>query len=350
MSDAQRYRRIVVPRHGGPEVLRVEDAPVAAPSPGQVRVRVLAAGVGFPDLLMREGTYPGGPRPPFTPGYDLVGVVDALGPGVQTVRVGERVAALAVYGSYVEMAYVPKAQLVPISPALDAAEAVSLVLNYTTAYQLLHRTAHAHPGERLLVHGAAGGVGSAALQLGALIGMELYGTASGPGCAQVAAAGARCIDYRREDFVRRIRALTGDGVDVVLDGIGSGVSLRSYRVLRRGGRLVLFGHLSTLVAGRRNGARVAAFYAAGAATLFAGLLPRGRRVRTFQIALLREKHPDWFRTDLAALFALLGEGKITPLIAGRLPLVEARQAHELLAGGAVHGKLVLLCDGPCPFP
>lgn len=212
------------------------------PAAGEVRVQALAAGVGFPDVLMREGTYPGGPRPPFTPGYDLVGRVDALGAGVVTPRLGQMVAALTVWGSYAQYVCLPATGLVPVSPGLDPTEAVALVLNYTTAYQILRRVARARRGERALVHGAAGGVGAAALQLGRLAGLELYGAAAGADCDLVAELGAIPIDYRREDFVARIHALTGDGVDVVLDGIGGPVSLRSYRTLRRGRRLVLFGH------------------------------------------------------------------------------------------------------------
>lgn len=346
---ADTYRRVVASRRGGPDVLELVEERVPEPALGEARVRVLAAGVGFPDLLMREGTYPGGPDPPFTPGCDLVGAVDAVGPGATGVRAGDTVAALTyyppVFGSYAEVVCLPAEHLVAVPAGLDPGEAVSLVLNYTTAYQLLKRVAHVARGERLLVHGAAGGVGTAALQLGRLHRLELYGTCSARAAEVVARLGATPIDYRGEDFVERLRGLPGGGVDVVLDGIGGTVSLRSYRVLRRGGRLVLFGHHSTLVGGRRSARRVAEFYASGAAALLANLVPDGRRVTSYQIAKLRDRRPDWFRADLGVLLELLLHGQLAPLIAERVPLSQARRAHELLGSGGVTGKLVLVPNG-----
>jgi NADPH2:quinone reductase len=169
-------------------------------------MRVHAAGVAFLDLLMREGTYPGGPKPPFTPGYDLVGEVESTGAGVRGLQVGQRVAALTVYGSYTDWICLPADDLVPVPDGLDAAEAVSLVLNYVTAYQLLHRAARVAPGERILVQGAAGGVGTAILQLGRLAGLEVFGTASAKDLEVVASLGATPIDRRRDDFVAVLRA------------------------------------------------------------------------------------------------------------------------------------------------
>jgi NADPH2:quinone reductase len=336
------YRRIVAMRRGGPEVLQLVEAPLPEPAEGEARVRVLAAGVSFTDVLMREGTYLGGPRPPFTPGYDLVGEVDKVGAGVFDLALGQRVAALTVFGADAEYVCLPAATLVPVPDGLDAAEAVSLVLNYVTAFQLLHRTARVRTGERLLVQGAAGGVGSAALQLGGLAGLEMYGTAATGKVDLVAALGATPIDYRRTDFLRRLRALTGDGVDVVLDGIGGTLALRSYRALRPGGRLVLFGHYATLVGGRRELRNLALWYLCGALLLLANLWPDRRRVLRYRIAKLRDRHPDWFRADLAALFELLAQGKLAPVIAARLPLSEAPRAQTLLGQGAVPGKIVLV--------
>jgi NADPH2:quinone reductase len=193
------------------------------------------------------------------------------------------------------------------------------------------------------VQGAAGGVGSAALQLGALAGLELYGTASGANMEFVAGLGATPIDYRREHVAARVRALTGRGVDVVLDGIGGTASLGSYRALRAGGRLIMFGHYATLVRGRKSLRSVLLFYATSGIPILAGLLPGGKRIGLYQCAKLKDQHPDWFRQDLALLFDLLLEGKIAPIVADRLPLAEARRAHELLNRGGVRGKVVLLC-------
>lgn len=344
------YRRVVATTRGGPDVLELVEEPVPEPALGEVRVRVIAAGVGFPDILMREGTYPGGPAWPFTPGCDVIGEVEALGPGVTGMHRGDRVAALTyygkVFGSYAEVVCLPSDYLIPVPEGVDSVAAVCLVLNYTTAFQMLKRTARVVAGERLLVHGAAGGVGTAALELGRLYGLEMYGTASARDADVVRGLGATPIDYKSEDFVERLRAL--GGVDVVLDGIGGTVSVRSYRVLRRGGRLVLFGHRSTLVEGRRSARKIAEFYASGAATLLASVLPDGRRVTLYQIAKLRDRYPEWFRADLRVLLTLLAQGRVAPIVAERLPLEDARRAHELLGRGGIAGKIVIVPTRAAP--
>ena len=176
---AGRMKRVVVDHFGGPEVLRVVEDDDPRPGPGEVRVRVLAAGVSFTDAQLRAGTYLGVPKPPFTPGYELVGVVEELGPGCSRLRVGDRVGALTVWGADAERVCVPEANAVEVPEDLDPAEVVSLVFTYMTAYQLLHRTAKVKSGETVLVHGAAGRVGTAVLELGAVAGLRLYGTCFG---------------------------------------------------------------------------------------------------------------------------------------------------------------------------
>ena len=245
-------KRVVVGHYGGPEVLQVVEEDDPRPGPAEVRVRVLAAGVSFSDALLRAGTYLGGPKPPFTPGYELVGVVERLGAGCSRLREGDRVAALTVWGADAERVCVPETYAVEVRDDLDPAEVVSLVLPYMTAYQLLHRVARAKRGETVLVHGAAGRVGTAVLELGALAGLRLYGTASARDRAAVERLGAVAIDYRNEDFLGRVRGLPGRGVDVVLDGLGGAMSIRSFRALRPGGRLVVFGYSSALTQGRRS--------------------------------------------------------------------------------------------------
>src|SRR5512134_3007483 len=215
-----RHTRVIVTHYGGPDALRVIEEACPEPKNGEVRVRVLAAGVSLPDLLMREGVHPETPPLPFTPGWDLVGVVDRLGHGVAGVERGQTVAALPIHGAYAEFVCLPQRELVPVPSGLDAAEAVSLVLNYITAYQMLHRSAEVKPGMRVLIHGAAGGVGTALLQLGRIAGLEMYGTCSPKRAAAVTELGAVPIDYRNVDFVEEIHRLAGEGVDVVFDGIG----------------------------------------------------------------------------------------------------------------------------------
>lgn len=335
-------KRVVIDRFGGPEVLQVVEVDDPRPGPGEVRVRVLASGVSFTDAQLRAGTYLGGPKPPFTPGYELVGIVDELGPGCSRVRVGDRIGALTVWGANAERVCVPEAYAVDVPEDLDPAEVVSLVFPYMTAYQLLHRTAQAKPGESVLVHGAAGRVGAAILELGALARLRLYGTAAGRDRAAVERLGAVAIDYQNEDFLARVRGLTGDGVDIALDGIGGPLSLRSFRALRPGGRLVVFGRYATIAQGRKNWPGVIAWYAAtGSVALWGWLSPR-RKVLSYRIQKLRIHHQDWFRADFFALLELLRRGEIHPVVAERLPLSDVRRAHELLASTASKGKIVLV--------
>src|SRR5215831_1422717 len=241
-----RHTRIIVTHYGGPEELRVVDEECPAPKHGEVRVRVLAAGVSLPDVMMREGMHPETPRLPFTPGWDLIGVVERLGDGVSGLEPGQIVAALPITGAYAEFVCLPQRELVPAPSGLDAAEAVSLVLNYVTAYQMLHRSAHVRQGQCVLIHGAAGGVGSALLQLGRLAGLEMYGTCSSRGASAVADLGGIPIDYQHQDFVREIHRLTSEGVDVVFDGIGGTHIWRSRTALRPGGRVVGYGLITSI--------------------------------------------------------------------------------------------------------
>ena len=335
-------KRVVVDRYGGPEVLRVVEQDNPRPGPAEVRVRVLAAGVSFTDALLREGTYLSGPKPPFTPGYELVGVVEELGPGCSRLRAGDRVAALTVWGAAAEQVCVPEKYAVELPKDLDPAEVVSLVLPYTTAYQLLHRVARVKSGETVLVHGAAGRVGTAVLELGALAGLRLYGTASARDRAAVEQLGAVAIDYRNDDFLVRLRGLPGKGVDVVLDGLGGATSVRSFRALRPGGRLAVFGYSSALTQGRRSRRAWIKWNALTASVFLRGLLSPRRRVRGYRIDKLRNRHPEWFREDFLALLELLRRGVIHPVVSQRLPLTEVRQAHELLESSAATGKLVLV--------
>jgi NADPH2:quinone reductase len=326
-----------------------EEAP--EPKHGEVRVRVLAAGVSLPDVMMREGIHPETPRLPFTPGWDLVGEVDRLGDGVSGIEPGQLVAALPIHGAYAELVCLPERELVPVPAGVDAAEAVSLVLNYITAYQMLHRSARVRPGQRVLIHGAAGGVGSALLQLGRLAGLEMYGTCSARNAPAVSDLGGVPIDYEHQDFVAEIHRLTGEGADAVFDGIGGTHIWRSRKALRPGGRVVAYGLTGSLrggrLASRRSGGRhrfraIAIFgvYIAGS-----WLLPGRKRVVPYSIQTLKRLKPAVFRQDLVKLFDLLREHRIKPLIAQRLPLAEAKRAHELLGEGGVTGKIVLVHDG-----
>jgi len=347
-----KHTRIIVTHYGGPDALQVLEEECPEPKDREVRVRVLAAGVSLPDVMAREGVHPETPPVPFTPGWDLVGVVNRLGKGVSGIEPGQIVAALPISGAYAEFVCLPQRELVPVPSGLDAAEAVCLVLNYITAYQMLHRSAKVRPGQRVLIHGAAGGVGSALLQLGRLAGLEMYGTCSSRGALAVSDLGAIPIDYQHQDFVKEIHRLTsGGGVDVVFDGIGGTHMWRSRKALRPGGKVVVYGLTSSLRGGRlasgRSGRRNR-FHGLPIFVLYivAGwLLPGRKRVVPYSIQTLKRLKPALFRQDLIALFELLQQHKIKPLVAKRFPLAEARQAHELLGKGGVTGKIVLVPNG-----
>jgi NADPH2:quinone reductase len=234
---------------------------------------------------------------------------------------------------------------------LDAAEAVAVVLNYVTAHQMLHRSVRARPGQRMLIHGASGGVGSAMLQLATLAGVEMYGTCSAPAAAVVRDLGGIPIDYKNSDFVQETRRLTGDGVDAVFDGIGGDHLWRSRDALREGGRVVVYGFQSKMREGRMATASEGRHpfresVDLGRYIVRNWFMPGRKRMVPYSIQWLMRWKPAWFRDDLLTLFGLLEQRKITPLIAERLPLQEARRAHEMLGEGGVLGKIVLLPNGP----
>jgi NADPH:quinone reductase-like Zn-dependent oxidoreductase len=345
-----KHTRIIVTHYGGPEELRVVEEDCPEPKYGQVRVKVLAAGVSLPDIMAREGVHPETPRVPYTPGWDLVGLVDRLGDGVSGIEPGQRVAALPIHGTYAEFVCLPQLELVPVPSGLDAAEAVSVILNGITAYQMLHLSAKVRPGQRVLIHGAAGGVGSTLLQLGRLAGLAMYGTCSARSASAVSDLGGIPIDYQYQDFVQEIRRLTGEGVDVVFDSIGGAHIWRSRKALRRGGKVIAYGLTGMLRGGRLasrgaggrhpyRGIAIFALYIVGG-----WLLPGRRRVVPYSIQWLKRRRPTQFRQDLIALFDLLKDQKIKPLVAQRLPLAEARKAQELLGTGGVTGKIVLVAN------
>jgi NADPH:quinone reductase-like Zn-dependent oxidoreductase len=343
-SQGRKNHRVVVTRHGGPEVLQMVEEDLPEPGPGEVRVRVLAAGVSAYDLMhRRSGLLPGVPSVPFTPGIDIAGAVEKLGEGVSTVGPGQRVAATTISiggGGYAEYICLPAGELVPIPEGVDPAQAVCLVANYLTAHFVLHRTASVRRGERILVHGAAGGVGSALLELGKLAGLEMYGTASKYNHELVSALGATPIDYRTEDFVARIRSLTGDGVDAVFDPIGGARQLwRSYRALRKGGRLVWFG----VAASTRAGMQVIPLSLLMRTLLT--LIPDGKQAPlTPNVGEYGLTHNAWYRETLAELLDSVAAGRINPVVAERIPLAEAAHAHELLERGGYAGKVVLVTN------
>ncbi len=334
------YRRVVVRTYGGPEVLQIVEDEVPAPGQGEARVRVLAADVGFSDVNIRRGRYPGGPRPPFTPGYAIVGAVDALGAGTSGLAVGQPVGALTFVGGYSQWIVRPAPEFVPMPVGLDPAEAVTLVFNYLAAHQMLHRVARVTTGQRILVHGAGGGLGTAFLELGRLAGLVVYGTASEPKHHVVSSFGATPIDYRSEDFVERVADLTGGaGVDAAFDPMGAAHLRETARTIRRRGTLVAYGYYAAAAQGRSALRDVVAQYVDLAHWRLSG---RRLRVSFYDTRPTKAKHPDWYSGDLAELSSLLAAGKLHPVIAARIPLEGVVEAHRRIEHADVEGRLVLL--------
>jgi NADPH2:quinone reductase len=290
---------------------------------------------------MREGLYPEMPTFPFTPGYDFAGIVDK---GTAQFPAGQLVVAMTKIGGYAEYICVPEEYVVAVPAGVNPEQAVSVVLNYLTAFQMLHRVARVAQGDRVLIHGAAGGVGIPLLELGKLAGLEMYGTASRSKHALVEQLGCTPIDYHSEDFVKRIHDLTGDGVDVVFDAIGGKQWERSYQTLRGGGKLVGYSFHVVVSTGRVNMLKAAVNWLQMPRYSLLNMMPTNKAVMGYNVNTLRRQRPDWYRADLTTLLELLAARKINPVVGKRLPLAEASHAQELVGQNAVQGKLVLICN------
>jgi len=331
------YKRIVITEFGGPEVLKsVEEEQLPEPAEGEVRARVLVTTASFTDIMIRKGMYREvKEKPPFSPGYDMVGVVDRVGKGVEDFNEGDLIAYMTVIGGYSEYICLPAERLVRVPEGVDPAEAVSAVLSYVTAYQMLQRIAGVERGQSVMVHGAAGAVGTAILQLGNLLQLRMFGTASAGKHDLVSGLGGVPIDYRSEDFVERVKELTEDGVDAAFDHIGGSHFRRSFSCLRKGGILVAYGFYDAVTG--KGGSIPVDFMK----LKLWNLLPNSRSAEFYSIGALRKKHPDWFMNDLSHIFGLLRERKIKPVIDRRMPLSRAAEAHRLIEEGKVRGKIVL---------
>jgi NADPH:quinone reductase-like Zn-dependent oxidoreductase len=332
------YKSVVVTERGGPEVLRVVDNDLRPPSGGEARIKVLAAAVSRPDITVRTGEalYSGTPlgrKPPFVPGYSVIGIVDAVGEGVTEVAVGDRVGALTVVGGYTEYLYWRSDRLIPVPATLNPAQAVPLILNYVVAYQVLHRSAKVKTGHRALIIGASGGIGTALLQLGKLAHLKMYGLASPSKHSTLMEYGATPIDYHNQDFVRVVRQAEPHGLDAVFDGLTRLDTIqRGLSLLRRGGTVVSYGE------------------PAGFSTLFrilarlirVNLWPNGKSFKLYGTSSYFLFNRGPFLQDWAVLFNLLEEGKIRPVIAAKFPILEAAEANTLLESGRVTGNVVLV--------
>ena len=321
-------------RFGGPEGFEMAEQPMPAVGPGEVRVRELAASVQFTDVILRKGKYPDlKERPPLVLGYDVVGEVDEVGPGVSSLAVGDRVADLTMTGSYARYRTLRADSVVRVPEGVDPAEADALVLSWATAYQLLHREARVVGTERVLIHGAAGAVGQALVALGKLAGLQMWGTARAQHAELVRSLGATPVDFKTQD----VRAFAPEGFDVVFDGIGEGGFARSWSSVRKGGTLCAYGFRSAVKGGTR-------LLTMGWWLLRLHLwnwLPNGKSARFYSITALRKRHPEWFRADLEKLFELLAANTIHPRIAERIGLDGVADAHRRIEAGGITGKIVI---------
>lgn len=335
--------RILVTKAGGPEQLKLVSMPLRAPGTGELRVRIEAAGVAFADVMVREGRYPGATLP-VTPGYDLVGLVDAVGAGVDSSWIGQRIGALTVTGGYARHAYIPQAWAAQIPESISSETAVALILNYVTAWQMLTRNTQTREGDVVLVHGGGGGVGTALLELCCLRGIRALATASAGKHDLVTRLGGMPIDYVSEDFVVRARELTGGaGVDAVFDHMGGIHLRRSWEALRPTGTLISYGALSAFKNGRSSLISGIGLILGQPRITPLQMLSENKTMVGFDIAGRRLARPDWFAADLKELCRLTKKGVLDPVIDKILPLRNAMEAHQRIGSGGAHGKIILDC-------
>lgn len=328
-------KAVQLEHYGGPESLHVAAVPMPTAGPGEVRVRVLASSVNYTETLIRRHVYPqtAAYKTPFVMGYDVVGEIDQLGLGVRDWKIGDRVADMTVVGSDALYRTLRAKDLTRVPPEVDPAEAATLILSWTTAYQLLHRSARVQPGERIFVHGAGGAVGQALLALAKLAGVHAWGGANAKHASLVCTLGATPVDYEREDFTKVLPS----GFDVVFDGIGEDGYRRSLAAVKKGGMLIAIGYS----AGAQAKQGLVSVLAAIGRLYVWGWMPGGKRTRFYSVNAMRARHPEWFKQDLAYLFELLRERRIEPKIAARIALEEVADAHRRLEAGGLEGKLVL---------
>jgi NADPH:quinone reductase-like Zn-dependent oxidoreductase len=335
----KKYKRIVIETNGSTDVLKTVEETIPEPQPGEVRVRVLAAGVGFADVMAQHGGYPLVPKLPFTPGYDFTGVVNEIGEGVTGILEGQTVAALnPEFGCYAEYICIRPELLVPVPEELDPAEVVSLILNYLTAHCILHKKGHLREKETVLIHAAGGGVGTALLQLGKHLNLQMYGTASVRRHDIVRELGGIPIDYHNQDFLEFIREEIPDGIDAAFDPFGGSNLRRSYQAVRKRGRVISYGFAGDSFGGLgRMIMGVLQMY-------LLNIRPDGKRVRLCATPGEVKKDNAWYRETLTELIAMLSARQIQPVIGARVPLAEVQRAHRLMEEGSVSGKIVLLSE------
>ena len=333
-------KQVVIPRYGPPEVLEVRDVPDPVPGPGTVRVRVRAAGINFSDLLARQGLYPDAPKPPCTVGYEVAGEVDAVGAGVSSPRVGDRVLATTKFGGQSELVVVAAATAFPLPDGWTFGQGAALPVVYLTAHHMLVHVAGVRRGETVLVHAAAGGVGLAVAELGRILGFRVIGLASPAKHGVLREYGVDALDSRDPRWFEAARARAPHGIDVVLDAVGGDSWRHGYRLLAPAGRLVCYGASSLSQGTSRN--------------LF-GILWRLLRFPRFgPLALMNDNRTVagvnlghlWqqqalLQPQVEALLDYARAGQITPRVDRSFPFQEAAAAHRFIHERRNVGKVVL---------
>ncbi|MGA8892765.1 MAG: medium chain dehydrogenase/reductase family protein [Anaeromyxobacteraceae bacterium] len=337
-------RAVYITRKGGPEVLEVREVPDPQPGPGRVRVDVRAAGLNFADVMARMGLYPDAPPLPAVVGYEVSGVVDAVGAGVTSPAPGDRVLALVRFGGQATKVVLPAHHAMPMPAEMTFEQGAALPVTYLTAWHSLFRVGHLSAGQSVLVHMAAGGVGIAALQLARTVpGVTVFGTASASKHDAIRAEGCdHPIDYRTRDYAAEVRRITGGrGLDLVLDPLGGGDWKKGYALLRPAGMLVTYG-FANLATGPRRSLLVAARQLLSVPRFSPlALMEHNRGVAGVNMGHLWGEE-EMVLGELRALLALFGEGRIRPRVDSTFPLEQAGRAHERLQGRGSIGKLLLV--------
>jgi len=341
-SVPTRTTRIVLPGLVEPSGLEVVTTPVPRPRRGQLLVRMEATGISFAEQSMRKGRYLGQPAFPFTPGYDLVGVVLGVGDGGDEALIGQRVATLTKTGAWAGHAVVEARDSVVVPDDVTSEDAETVVVNGVTAWQMLHRSARVRPGDTILLFGANGGVGGILIQLARLHGVRVIGAASPRHHAALRAAGVLPVDYADPELAARVRELAPEGVDAVFDNVGGETTRTAFGLLARGGRLVTYSIITAVSGG---GSLLAPFAKAIGQALLWTALPNGRSATFYDLWAGHRFRPAHFRrhleADLGEVFRLLGAGRITANIAARFPLADIVAAMELAESRTLNGKVVL---------
>lgn len=339
---------VYITKYGPPEVLELRSGEDPVPEPGEVRIRVHASGINFADISARVGLYPDAPKPPCVVGYEVAGVVDDVGAGVDgRVEVGDRVMAMVRFGGYADVVCAPLDQLRKIPDGMSFEAAAALLVNYLTAYHCLFETGPVHPGAKVLVHMAAGGVGLAVIQLlQAVPDVVIFGTSSkGKHDILRQEGAAHPIDYRSVDYAEEVRRITGKKtpLDIVLDPLGGADWKKGYDLLYPTGRLVAYGFANAVTGTRRNWLKVIGQALRIPKFNPMKLMDKNRGVFGVNLGHLWD-HVEILSREIDALVALYPKGRIKPRVDSTFPLAEAAAAHQHIQDRKNIGKVVLTTD------